>query len=108
MGHLGTCNANPLSAGAGVGTLSQIATGEPNRKANETALLLKRRLNQLFDERFPDWVAYGDFSLIHIKPGYEGPRPTGDDFLPYAGATNKKDPAKKTKPAYYGPTRLLV
>ena len=83
MRHPGTYNANPLSAAAGVATLARIATGEPNRKANETARLLKRRLNQLFAERFRDWIAYGDFSLLHIKAGYDGPRPDGDDFLPY-------------------------
>ena len=94
MRHPGTFNANPLSAAAGIATLTRVATGEPNRRANETACLLKRRLNELFDQRFPDWIAYGDFSLLHILPRYEGPRPTSDDFVPYNGALAKLDGPK--------------
>ncbi|MFL5339346.1 MAG: aspartate aminotransferase family protein [Gemmataceae bacterium] len=97
MRHPGTYNANPLSAAAGVAALKQVATGEPCRKANDAGRLLKQKLNALFDERFPDWVAYGDFSLIHVKPGYEGPRPGGDDFVPYSGALNKLDGPKNMK-----------
>jgi glutamate-1-semialdehyde 2,1-aminomutase len=108
MRHPGTYNANPLSAAAGVATLARIATGEPGRRANETASLLKRRLNQLFGERFPDWVAYGDFSLIHIKPRYDGPRPDGDDFLPYGGALNKLDGPKDPKQVYAWRHGLLL
>jgi glutamate-1-semialdehyde 2,1-aminomutase len=97
MRHPGTFNANPLSAAAGVAALSRIADGQACRKANESARLLKRQLNALFDERFPDWIAYGDFSLIHVKSGYEGPRPTDDDFVPYGGALNKLDGPKNPK-----------
>src|SRR5262245_5018328 len=97
MRHPGTFNANPLSAAAGVAALSRIADGNACRKANETALSLKRQLNALFDERFPDWIAYGDFSLLHIKSSYEGPRPTGDDFVPYNGAFDKLDGPKNPK-----------
>ena len=85
MRHPGTYNANPLSAAAGVAALKLVATGEPCRKANAIGSLLKQKLNALFDQRFPDWVAYGDFSLIHIMPGYKGPRPDSADFIPYRG-----------------------
>src|SRR5205823_5903550 len=91
MRHPGTYNANPLSAAAGVAGLTRIATGEPCRRANATARLLKQKLNALFDERFNDWVAYGDFSLLHIAPNYEGPRPTNDDFVPYDGRLDRLD-----------------
>jgi glutamate-1-semialdehyde 2,1-aminomutase len=97
MRHPGTFNANPLSAASGVATLQRVAAGEPNRRANATAALLKRKLNELFDARFPDWVAYGDFSMIHVLPRYEGPRPTGDDFIPYGGALAKLDGPKDAK-----------
>jgi glutamate-1-semialdehyde 2,1-aminomutase len=97
MRHPGTFNANPLSAAAGVAALSRIADGNACRKANETARSLKRQLNTLFDERFPDWIAYGDFSLLHIKSGYEGSRPTADDFVPYDGALDKLDGPKNPK-----------
>src|SRR5262245_53833314 len=51
MRHPGTFNANPLSAAAGVATLRIVATGESCRRANETARLLRRRLNGLFAGR---------------------------------------------------------
>src|SRR5262249_38502984 len=43
------------------------------------------RLNALFEQRELDWVAYGEFSCVKLLTSYEGPRPTGDDFLPYQG-----------------------
>jgi len=91
MRHPGTYNANPLSAAAGVAALSRIAGGEPCRRANETARSLKRKLNALFDERLNDWICYGDFSLLHIQPRYDGPRPDGDDFIPHAGRLDRLD-----------------
>ena len=108
MRHPGTFNANPLSAAAGVATLARVATGEPNRAANATAKTLRRRLNGLFDDRFPDWVAYGDFSMIHVKSGYDGPRPDGDDFLPYGGALAKLDGPKDMKLLYAWRQGLLM
>jgi glutamate-1-semialdehyde 2,1-aminomutase len=97
MRHPGTYNANPLSAAAGVAALAKIASGEPCQRANETARVLKRKLNTLFAERFPDWIAYGDFSLLHIKPGYDGSRPTDDDFIPYDGRLERLDGPKDMK-----------
>lgn len=108
MRHPGTFNANPLSAAAGIAALNRIADGEPCRQANATARLLKARLNALFDERFPDWIAYGDFSLIHVKSGYEGARPADDDFIPYGGALNKLDGPKNLKQVYAWRHGLLL
>jgi glutamate-1-semialdehyde 2,1-aminomutase len=85
MKHPGTFNANPLSAAAGAAALRLVATGEPCRRANEAGRLLRVRLNARFAERGLDWVAYGEFSAVKLLPGYQGPRPAGDDFLPYAG-----------------------
>ncbi|HMC66328.1 MAG TPA: aminotransferase class III-fold pyridoxal phosphate-dependent enzyme, partial [Gemmataceae bacterium] len=82
MKHPGTFNANPLSAAAGTTTLRIVATGEPNRRANESGRLLRQKLNALFAQRDCDWVAYGEFSGFKLLPGYDGPRPTGDDFIP--------------------------
>jgi glutamate-1-semialdehyde 2,1-aminomutase len=91
MRHPGTFNANPLSAAAGIATLQLVATGEPCRRANETARLLRHRLNGLFAERRWDWVAYGEFSAVRLLPNYSGPRPQGDDFLPHDGAFDRLD-----------------
>jgi glutamate-1-semialdehyde 2,1-aminomutase len=91
MKHPGTFNANPLSAAAGIATLRLVATGEPCRRANETARLLRHRLNGLFAQRGWDWAAYGEFSGVRLLPGYAGPRPEADDFVPYGGAFDKLD-----------------
>jgi glutamate-1-semialdehyde 2,1-aminomutase len=91
MRHPGTFNANPLSAAAGIATLSAVAGGEPCRRANETALQMRQGLNALFADRGADWVAYGEFSGFRALPGYQGPRPTSDDFIPYQGSLAKLD-----------------
>lgn len=83
MKHPGTYNGNPLSAAAGIACLEAVATGEPCAKANAAAVKLRAGLNEMFAEKDVPWVAYGDFSAIKIHPDYHGPRPTGDDFLPY-------------------------
>ena len=97
MNHPGTFNANPLSAAAGITTLKRVATGEPCTKANHTATLLRKKLNDLFADRDWPWVAYGDFSLVHLLPDYRGPRPTGDDFLPQPGTVDHLDAPKDPK-----------
>jgi glutamate-1-semialdehyde 2,1-aminomutase len=97
MKHPGTFNANPLSAAAGTATLRLVATGEPCRRANDTARLLRRELNVLFTDRGADWVAYGEFSAFKLLPHYQGPRPAGDDFVPYDGAADKLDGPKNAR-----------
>jgi len=91
MRHPGTFNANPLSAAAGIVTLQIVADGEPCRRANDTARRLRQRLNGLFVEQGWDWVAYGEFSMVRLVPGYSGPRTEADDFIPYGGAFDKLD-----------------
>jgi glutamate-1-semialdehyde 2,1-aminomutase len=89
MKHPGTFNANPLSAAAGIATLKIVATGEPNKVANERARSLRRKLNNLFAQREANWVAYGEFSGFKLLPEYDGPRPNSDDFVPYDGDMNR-------------------
>ena len=48
-------------------------------------------MNELFAQRNAPLVAYGEFSMIHILPNYDGPRPTGDDFVPCDGDYKKLD-----------------
>ena len=91
MKHPGTFNANPLSAAAGIATLNIVADGEPCRKANEVGRQLRQQLNQLFAERNYPWIAYGVFSGFRLLPDYHGPRPTGDDFIPYNGVLDQLD-----------------
>ncbi|HUG89995.1 MAG TPA: aminotransferase class III-fold pyridoxal phosphate-dependent enzyme, partial [Planctomycetaceae bacterium] len=97
MKHPGTFNANPLSAAAGSATLEIVATGEPCRLANAAAAKLRAALNDVFEQKSVEWVAYGDFSTVKIHPEYDGPRPTSDDFVPYGGDYLKLD--RKFDPA---------
>ncbi len=89
MKHPGTFNANPLSAAAGIATLKLVSGGEPCRKANDTAAVLRRKLNDLFAERDLNWICYGEFSRFSLVPNYEGPRPERDDFVPFNGDYQK-------------------
>jgi glutamate-1-semialdehyde 2,1-aminomutase len=91
MKHPGTFNGNPLSAVAGIATLEIVADGEPCRRANEAARQIRSKLNNLFAERGDPWIAYGEFSGFRLLPDYDGPRPTGDDFIPYNGAPDRLD-----------------
>jgi glutamate-1-semialdehyde 2,1-aminomutase len=85
MKHPGTFNANPLSAAAGVAALRMVSSGGPCRQANELGRRLRTRLNELFAAHELPWIAYGDFSSFKLVPGYRGPRPGGDDFVPFGG-----------------------
>jgi glutamate-1-semialdehyde 2,1-aminomutase len=91
MKHPGTFNANPLSAAAGIATLEIVTTGEPCRRANDIARQLRQKLNDLFVERNYPWIAYGEFSGFRLLPDYHGPRPNGDDFIPYNGVLDRLD-----------------
>jgi glutamate-1-semialdehyde 2,1-aminomutase len=91
MRHPGTFNANPLSAAAGIATLRIVEDGTPCRQANAAAAFLRQRLNALFTERGWPWVAYGEFSGFRLLPGYDGPLPSGGDFVAYGGAIDKLD-----------------
>ena len=90
------------SAAAGVVALKQVATGEPSRKSNESARLLRNKLNELFAAKNWPWVAYGDFSMVRVLPGYTGERPRpdagdNDGFIPHGGDVNTLDGPKNTK-----------
>lgn len=91
MKHPGTFNANPLSAAAGCAALDVVATGEPSRIANQQAARVRSGLNEVFVAKGVPWVAYGDFSAIKIIPGYDGPGPDGDDWVPYGGDYRQLD-----------------
>ena len=102
MKHPGTYNANPLSAAAGIAALTQVATGEPCDKANAAARRLRNKLNELFEAREWPWVAYGDFSMVRVMPGYRGARPStttgvNDCFVPFDGDVNRLDGPKNMK-----------
>ena len=45
----------------------------------------------MFVEKGVPWVAYGDFSAIKLIPGYQGPPPVGDDWVPFEGDYRRLD-----------------
>jgi glutamate-1-semialdehyde 2,1-aminomutase len=91
MKHPGTYNGNPLSAAAGCAALDALADGIAGRKANDAARQLRQRLNELFVRKGAPWIAYGEFSMIHIHPDYTGPASSGDSFIPYEGDYRRLD-----------------
>jgi glutamate-1-semialdehyde 2,1-aminomutase len=105
MKHPGTYNANPLSAAAGVATLTRVATGEPCARANAAATRLRNTLNELFEAKEWPWVAYGDFSMVRVVPGYHGERPStqagvNDGLIPHGNDVNKLDGPKNMRQFY--------
>jgi glutamate-1-semialdehyde 2,1-aminomutase len=104
MKHPGTYNANPLSASAGVATLKRIAAGGVCEKANEAGRTLRNKLNRMLAaNRFP-WIAYGDFSMVRVLPGFTGEHPQdagdNDGFVPFANDVNALDGPKNMKQVY--------
>jgi glutamate-1-semialdehyde 2,1-aminomutase len=97
MKHPGTFNANPLSAAAGVAALRVVSSGDPCRRANDMGRLLRRKLNELFAARGVRWMCYGEFSGFKLLPDYDGPRPDGDDFIPYGGVLDKLERPKERR-----------
>ena len=91
MKHPGTFNGNPLSAAAGCAALDLIANGDVSQCATELARQLRSRLNELFVRKSAPWVAYGEFSMIHIFPNYTGPAVADDGFIPYDGDYRRLD-----------------
>lgn len=97
MKHPGTFNANPLSAAAGVAALEIVANGEPCERANASAKMLRRKLNELFRRRNVDWICYGEFSGWRLVTDYQGSRPEDDAFIPYNGDVAKLDAPRNNK-----------
>ena len=64
--HLGTFNASPLTAAAGVALLKQVATGEPIAKANAAAEKLRSSFDEVLANRGIAGYVYGISSTFHV------------------------------------------
>ncbi len=64
--HLGTFNANPPAAAAGVATLKQATTGAPQTRADGMAARLRQGIEQILEKHQVAGYAYGDSSIFHI------------------------------------------
>ncbi|WP_119419072.1 aspartate aminotransferase family protein [Desertibaculum subflavum] len=96
VAHQGTFNANPLAAAAAVAMLEQVATGEPNARADRAGERLRAGMNRVLRDERAAWAVYGEASQFHI---FTNPRrialdPLGFDpvALGFAGLKGAKDP----------------
>ncbi len=64
--HLGTFNASPVSAAAGIVVLKQVATGEPIEKANSMAQKLRVAWNEVLERNSVAGYVYGRCSTFHV------------------------------------------
>jgi glutamate-1-semialdehyde 2,1-aminomutase len=75
VAHLGTFNANPLSAAAGIATLRLVADGQPQARADGMAALLRQGMEDALERAGVAGYAYGDSSLFHVYlEAYPGSR----------------------------------
>ena len=72
--HLGTFNANPVSAAAGLATLKIIAQGDVIPRADENAQHIRDTLNQVISRHKINWCAHGEHSIVHILMNHRCPR----------------------------------
>ena len=66
VSHLGTFNANPLSAAAGIATLKIAADGKAQAHADRMAARLRDGMDQVLDEVGAAAYVYGDSSIFHV------------------------------------------
>jgi len=64
--HPGTFNGNPLCSATGVATLKILATGEPQKTANEMGARFRKGMQQVLDKRSIAGCVYGEYSTWHI------------------------------------------
>jgi glutamate-1-semialdehyde 2,1-aminomutase len=77
--HQGTFNAAPVSAAAGIATLTIIRESDAIERANRSAAAIRDGMNDILRRRGVGWCVYGRFSEFHIYTG----KATVDDV--YAG-----------------------
>jgi glutamate-1-semialdehyde 2,1-aminomutase len=64
--HLGTFNANPLAAAAGIATLKRVATGLPQAQADRLAALLRQGMDDILYRENAACYVYGEVSTFHV------------------------------------------
>lgn len=76
--HPGTFNANPLCAAAGIATLQEVASGEPNRRADENAAEMRVGLRSVLDRTGIEGHIGGASSVVFVHLGPAGPKMEGE------------------------------
>jgi len=64
--HLGTFNASPPSAAAGITVLRRVATGKPIQQADRMADLLRRSWDDVLERHGVAGYVYGSASIFHV------------------------------------------
>jgi glutamate-1-semialdehyde 2,1-aminomutase len=77
VAHLGTFNANPVSAAAGIATLEILSTSDACARANAYGEAVRAKMNDVLEEEHVPWAVYGAYSGMHIFTN-----PSGDDVVP--------------------------
>ena len=72
IAHLGTFNANPISAAAGIATLKIIASTDVCARANAFGETIRMRMNEVLEEEKVKWAVHGSNSSMHIYTNPEG------------------------------------
>ncbi|MBV9863337.1 MAG: aspartate aminotransferase family protein [Alphaproteobacteria bacterium] len=83
IAHPGTFNANPLSAAAGIATLTIVAETDACARASAYGEALRGRLNEMLEEEHIPWAAYGTFAGFHLFTNPEGRAITPTRFDPF-------------------------
>ena len=79
VAHLGTFNANPVSAAAGIATLEIINSTDACARANTFGTNVREKMNAVLAEENVKWAVHGSYSGIHIYTN-----PDGDAVTPGA------------------------
>ncbi len=87
--HQGTFNANPITAAAGLATLTIIAETDAIERANRAAAQLRERLNDVIRQVGSPWLVYGEFSGFHFFTNPQGRSVTVADI--YAGHISREE-----------------
>ncbi len=82
--HPGTFNANPVSAAAGIATLTFIAGTDSCERASAFTADLRLAMNEVLEELGIDWAVYGTFSGFHLFTNSQGRTIKPTEFDPYS------------------------
>ncbi|WP_428489487.1 aspartate aminotransferase family protein [Rhodopila sp.] len=66
IAHLGTFNANPVSAAAGIATLEILAGTDACARANAYGTEVRAKMNEVLEEEAVKWAVHGSYSGMHI------------------------------------------
>lgn len=84
INHPGTFNANPMSAAAGIATLTIIKETDACERANKYADRLRKALNQVIADEGVPWACFGTFGAFHLFTNPEKKPLDAKTFDPFA------------------------